>query len=85
MDEHVFEARVHALPFIRRSAKRRNRCFERDRIASAHMQSVAERDGLLHAGLPAQDFRQLLEIRSTDGPGGELRLGDDIGDGSIGE
>lgn len=85
MDEHIFETRVHAMPFIRRSTKRRNRCFEYDRIVSAHMQPVAKRDGLLHAGLSAQDFRQLLEIRSADGPGGKLRLDNDIGDSSIGE
>ena len=85
MDEHIFETRVHTLPLIRDSTKRRNRCSERDRIVSAHMQPVAKRDGLLHAWLSTQDFRQSLEIRSTDGPGSKLRLINDIGDSSIGE
>ena len=51
-------------PVVGRTAKRRDGLLERGGIVAAHVQRVAEGDGLLHARLPAELLGELRADRA---------------------
>ena len=54
MDENVFESGLDLPPLVLIGAKRRDRAFERGRVAAADVQRIAEGHRLLHARLVAK-------------------------------
>src|SRR5690349_10834447 len=67
-DECVFQTRWNLMPFVRLTAKRRDRAFELGPVGAADVQRIAEGDGLLHAGSLAKFVGQLREVRSLHLP-----------------
>ena len=85
MNEHVLEPGLDPAPFVGLRAKGRDGSFERGGVVAADVQHVAERHGLLHAGILAEPLGQLEQVRAADRPGRQVRLLDHLGDRAVRE